>query len=471
MSVYEFGPFSLDAQRLLLLERTQPVPLGPKVVETLLALVEHPGNVLTKNALLDRIWPEGYVDEANLAQNVYVLRKTLRARWNVEAIETVPRRGYRFTMPVEHRDAMAMLNPSARVTTRRRSPWSVAFAASATLVLSAAGLTFALSPRSTSAQTALSPDGARLYEIGRYYWNLRTEGGVRKSIAYFARVVDTDPRNARGYAALASADAIMADYRFGSVSPNVYWDRAKAFARKALTIDSKSGEAYAVLGMIASTKSASNRDMLLGLNELQHAVSIDPTSGPAREWYGIALIERGRFNEAYDELRTAAELDPLSVSTTDWLSNAAYLEHRYGDSIAYARQTLDFSPQRSTVYESLGLSYEALGDRARALQAFSRLATDCAKCRPEAAALIAELYAHANRFAEARAELTIAEQDPKAVMPDDLALALAALGERATALTWLRRTKGPFLRAEIAADPRFAALRNDPRVAQIENPA
>ncbi|MBV8491175.1 MAG: winged helix-turn-helix domain-containing protein, partial [Candidatus Eremiobacteraeota bacterium] len=78
MSVYEFGSYQLDSERLLLLEHGEPVPLGPKVVETLLALIEHPGDVLTKSALLDRIWPEGYVDEANLAQNVYVLRKALR---------------------------------------------------------------------------------------------------------------------------------------------------------------------------------------------------------------------------------------------------------------------------------------------------------------------------------------------------------------------------------------------------------
>jgi DNA-binding winged helix-turn-helix (wHTH) protein/tetratricopeptide (TPR) repeat protein len=466
MSVYEFGPFSLDAQRLLLLERTQPVPLGPKVVETLLALVEHSGEVLTKNALLDRIWPEGYVDEANLAQNVYVLRKTLRARWNVDAIETLPRRGYRFTMPVALRDHVCAAKPLAPTGSRWR------FAAAVLVVgLLAAALTNAFLPHRTSAQTALSPDAARLYEIGRYYWNLRTEDGIRKSIAYFARVVDTDPYNARGYAALASANAMMADYRFGTLSPNAYWGRAKAYARKALTIDPSSGEAYAVLGMIASRKDGSDRDMLLGLNELQHAVSLDPQSGPAREWYGIALIERGRFNEAYGELRTAAELDPLSVATTAWLSNAAYFEHRYDDAIAYARETLDLSPHRYEVYESLGLSYEAQGDRVRALQAFRQLSAGCAKCRPEAAALTAELYAHANRIAEARSELAIARADAAAVMPDDLALALAAVGERTTALSWLRRTKGPFLRAEIAADPRFAALRTDPRVAQIENPA
>ena len=79
MSVYEFGPFHLDAERLLLVENGKPMQLGPKVVETLLAMVERDGEIVSKQALLDRIWPEGYVDEANLAQNVYVLRKALRA--------------------------------------------------------------------------------------------------------------------------------------------------------------------------------------------------------------------------------------------------------------------------------------------------------------------------------------------------------------------------------------------------------
>ncbi|MFY9663535.1 MAG: winged helix-turn-helix domain-containing protein, partial [Candidatus Cybelea sp.] len=104
MSVYEFGPFQLDEARLLLLDRGVPLPIGPKVVETLLALLEHPGEVFPKNELLARIWPEGYVDEANLAQNIYVLRKTLRGRWNAAAIETIPRRGYRFTAPVRRRE-------------------------------------------------------------------------------------------------------------------------------------------------------------------------------------------------------------------------------------------------------------------------------------------------------------------------------------------------------------------------------
>src|ERR1700729_4060715 len=120
MSLYEFGPFQLDAERLLLLDRGAPMPIGPKVVETLLALIEHPGEVLTKSTLLTRIWPEGYVDEANLAQNIYVLRKTLLARWNVAAIETIPRRGYRFKAPVQLRDGAPRPEPRKAPPAR---PW------------------------------------------------------------------------------------------------------------------------------------------------------------------------------------------------------------------------------------------------------------------------------------------------------------------------------------------------------------
>ena len=91
-NLYTFGPFVLDERRLVLLRSGEALALGPKVVETLLALIERRGELCTKGELLDRVWPEGYVTEGNLSQNVHVLRKTLRA-WNAGAIETVPRRG------------------------------------------------------------------------------------------------------------------------------------------------------------------------------------------------------------------------------------------------------------------------------------------------------------------------------------------------------------------------------------------
>jgi DNA-binding winged helix-turn-helix (wHTH) protein len=475
VSVYEFGPFHLDAERLLLLDASAPVALGPKVVETLLALIEHPGDVLTKSALLDRIWPEGYVDEANLAQNVYVLRKTLRARWNVEAIETIPRRGYRFIAEVRRRPGAALAEPSVApvpVGPGRRHLWEVVVAVALALVLTG-GMGFKLLSAHGVADRRLSVEGSRLYQIGRYYWNLRTPDGIAKSLAYFTRVVDVDPLDARGYGALAAANAIMGDYRYGPLRPHVYFARARAYARKALAIDPKYGEAYAVLGMLASENdSMSDKQMMLGLSDLQRAIALDPASGPAHEWYGVALFERGRFGEAYTELRRAAELDPLSVATTAWLGDAARLERRYDDAIAYAHETLDLSPKRVDVYETLGLAYEARGDQSRAIEAFGHLAGANVQYRAEGAALLAEVYAKSNRMAEARAQLAYARAHAKDVDPGDLAIALAAVGQRSLALSWLRRMHGkPYLRAEIASDPRFNALRSDPQVAQMQKPA
>ncbi|HZY97795.1 MAG TPA: winged helix-turn-helix domain-containing protein [Candidatus Cybelea sp.] len=461
MSLYQFGPFQLDAERLLLLDRGEPIPIGPKVVETLLALVEHPGEVFAKSALLSRIWPEGYVDEANLAQNIYVLRKTLRARWNVDAIETIPRRGYRFVATVERHDDIARPEPVVTrvIPARLRFGGFATIAAFGLALVAGLVLTFATS-RGVGARSNLSPEGARLYEIGRYYWNLRTRDGIAKSVEYFSRVVDSDPRDARGYAALASADAMMADYEYGSAPPKVYVARARAYARKALVLNPDSGEAYAVLGMLATEKmSGSMPNLAEAFKDLRRAIALDPASGPAHEWYGVALLEKGLIAQGYAELDKAAQLDPLSVATTAWLGTAAYLERRYGDAVAYAHETLDLSPQRSDAYATLGLSYEALGDDSRAIAAFQRLAQICSHCVGQAAALLAPVYARSNRIAQAHAEIMVAQAHWRDVAPEDLALAFAAVGDRGAALSWLRRSHGGYVAAEIANDPRFAGLR------------
>lgn len=98
---YEFGPFRIDpAERLLLREGT-PVPLTPKAFETLLALVQNSGHVLTKDKLMREVWQDTYVEEANLTQNVFTLRKVLgESRDGRQYIETVPRLGYRFAATV-----------------------------------------------------------------------------------------------------------------------------------------------------------------------------------------------------------------------------------------------------------------------------------------------------------------------------------------------------------------------------------
>lgn len=98
---YEFGPFSLDRDERVLLRDGQPVPLRPKDFDMLLVLVENHGRVVEKDELMKRVWPETFVEEANLSHHVFTLRKVLgEENDEIRYIETIPRRGYRFGAPV-----------------------------------------------------------------------------------------------------------------------------------------------------------------------------------------------------------------------------------------------------------------------------------------------------------------------------------------------------------------------------------
>jgi pimeloyl-ACP methyl ester carboxylesterase/DNA-binding winged helix-turn-helix (wHTH) protein len=99
---YHFGPFRLDVRERRLSCGEAVIPLRLKVFDTLLVLVENAGRLVTKQELLDTVWPETAVEENNLNHNVSVLRKALGERATGQRyIETVPRVGYRFAAPVE----------------------------------------------------------------------------------------------------------------------------------------------------------------------------------------------------------------------------------------------------------------------------------------------------------------------------------------------------------------------------------
>src|SRR5262249_20742679 len=95
--IYEFGPFRLDAAEHLLLRDGEAIPLTPKAFDLLLALVERNGHLVEKDELLKKVWPDTFVEEANLASNISQLRKALGDGENGHRyIETAPKRGYRF---------------------------------------------------------------------------------------------------------------------------------------------------------------------------------------------------------------------------------------------------------------------------------------------------------------------------------------------------------------------------------------
>jgi DNA-binding winged helix-turn-helix (wHTH) protein/TolB-like protein/cytochrome c-type biogenesis protein CcmH/NrfG len=98
----EFGGFLLDVEKRVLWFEGAPVNLHLKEIEVLCVLTEAAGQVVTKDELLDRVWADSFVEESNLSRHIYLLRKTFKDHGkSEELIQTVPRRGYRFTGDVK----------------------------------------------------------------------------------------------------------------------------------------------------------------------------------------------------------------------------------------------------------------------------------------------------------------------------------------------------------------------------------
>src|SRR5215218_8089977 len=97
---YDFGHFRLDLTNHILLRDGNTVSLTPKALDTLVVLVRNKGRILTKDELLKAVWPETFVEEGTLAQNIFTLRKALGGSEGKQYIETIPKRGYRFVASV-----------------------------------------------------------------------------------------------------------------------------------------------------------------------------------------------------------------------------------------------------------------------------------------------------------------------------------------------------------------------------------
>jgi len=157
---FAFGPFRLDVAERLLLRDGEPITLPPKAFETLLVLVQNSGRLITKRDLMNRLWPDTFVEEANLANNISLLRKVLDDdRQECKYIETVPKSGYRFvatvTEPATPRTEVAH-DSSTNASGVRRSWLAVALAATVLAVI--AGYYFFYSRAASS--TPSSPPAA-----------------------------------------------------------------------------------------------------------------------------------------------------------------------------------------------------------------------------------------------------------------------------------------------------------------------
>lgn len=156
--LYEFGPFRIDPDQGLLLRDGCAVAVTPKVLEVLLVLVRRSREVVSKDELMRAVWPTTVVEEANLSQSVFMLRKVLGdTRGEQRYIVTLPGRGYRFAAPVRviARDVAGDVTVAPARAARRRPP--TAWLAAGGMLALAAGAMYFQSGRSASMLRADDP--------------------------------------------------------------------------------------------------------------------------------------------------------------------------------------------------------------------------------------------------------------------------------------------------------------------------
>jgi TolB-like protein/DNA-binding winged helix-turn-helix (wHTH) protein/Flp pilus assembly protein TadD len=164
--VFEFGPFQLDVGERLLRRDQQILALTPKAFETLLVLLENHGRLVLKDDLMKRLWPESFVEESNLAQQIFTLRKTLGDdKSGSQYIETVPKRGYRFCAPVRSvTPAAVAAGDEPDVAVAESSPKKTSSAARVGWLVAIAGLVVLLYSGWRASQPVAAPaplDAAR----------------------------------------------------------------------------------------------------------------------------------------------------------------------------------------------------------------------------------------------------------------------------------------------------------------------
>ena len=165
--LYEFGPFRVDPEKELLLRGDETVPLTPKTFQILLVLVRHKKEIVTKDELMKEVWPDTFVEEANLSRNIFLLRKALgESPQDHQYIVTVPGRGYRFAedvqlIPERELDIVAASHSTMQVQVKESRPWAWVTVAAVLLLAVAAGafkLFFHRSPVLTEKDTVVLAD-------------------------------------------------------------------------------------------------------------------------------------------------------------------------------------------------------------------------------------------------------------------------------------------------------------------------
>jgi eukaryotic-like serine/threonine-protein kinase len=318
-------------------------------------------------------------------------------------------------------------------------------------------------------QVTDNSEAYQLYLQARYYFNQRTEAGIRKSIELFQQATETDPNFALAYAGLADSYIISANLEI--LAPRESLPEAKAAAIKALVLDPQLGEAHSALGQV---KSHYEYDLPGAQIEFTKGIKFNPNYANGRLFYaGGYLTPMGRHSEAIAEMKKALELDPLSLPLNNLMGNTFMWARDYNKAVQQFRSTVELDPTFPLTHYFFSGCLQAMGNSEQAIAEQQKGELLSGASLDEASAEAKEFRSAlqaggAKSYWQKNLELTLkgyAQAGTRYFPALSLAAAFARVGNKDKALEWLEKS---YVEKDgnitlIKSTPDFDNLRDDPR--------
>ncbi len=447
MNGYRFGPFEVDSSTRELRKQGIAIRLSGKPFELLLALLERAGEVVSREDLRSRLWPDTNVDfERGLNNTVNRVRAALSdAAATPRYIETIPGRGYRLMIPVER------IQPEI-VVPAPRNRWPGAIAA---------GIFFALTLWLAPAPERGSAAPPASHAAGIYHHEQWRAESLLQSRRHFEEAIAAAPEFAESRAYLAIVVLDMADV--GLITAGEAGRIAERQVGHALDLAPRSAVAQAAL---ASVETKVRWRLREANRSAENAVRLDRRSAIAWRALASARMASGETGGAIRAMREAIRISPATPLNRLWAGHFQYLARNFHESVRELELALTMDPQLAPAHRLLSDSYLRVG---RSEDARIQFETWLAQVRvgEEEIARVREIIQTAGFTGLWRRNLGNPNRKPPGSpgVAMKLAAMYAAVGEAESAVDWLERAaaeREPQL-LFVAVDPRFDAVRGSAR--------
>lgn len=350
---------------------------------------------------------------------------------------------------------------SAPLTGARLAAWIIPLLFAVATVLYFSFGHYSFYARALASRHPSNSEAQELYLKGRFFWDRRTPEDLNKAIDYFTQAIVKDPSDAQAYVGLADCYNLLRE--FGAMPANEAYPRALAAAQRAVDLDDSSAEAHLSLAFGSfwwSWRGATAE------REFKRAIQLDPKLVRARHWYATYLMGVHRYSEGLEQIQQAQRLDPSSAAILADKGIMLWDAGHRTEGLALLEQVATWQPSLSSTHDYLGRIYWQQKNYPKALAEFRRFAelrTDrdgvaLADVREKgfASGGLIGLYEEEVPF-----EKQLVDRGEGSASAYEVATGYAALGQRQDALRYLQLSFDRHEAAMLFGDP-IPELETDP---------